>query len=94
MVGQGQRVLKIRVYFLKRSIYGKKYTHRSLPALFAIPDVLTAVLMRILVFWDVTLCRLVSDIDVSKGSSIFIFNGQVVQEERCMTLEYKSTASY
>ena len=66
MVGQGQRVLKIRNDFSKMSNYGKRYTHRSLTTLFAIPEVLTAVLMRILVFWEVTLCHLVSVPAVSK----------------------------
>jgi len=32
--------------------------------------------------------------DVSKGSSVFIFNGHVVQEERYMTLEYESIAFF
>jgi hypothetical protein len=72
------------------SNYDKGYTHRSLTTLFAIPEVLTAVLMRILVYWDATLCHLVSVPDVSKGTSVFIFNGQVVQEERYMILEYES----
>ena len=76
------------------SNYGKRYTHRSLTKLFALPEVLTAVLVRILVFWDVTLCYLVSVPDVSKGSSVFVFNGHVVQEERYMTLEYESIAFF
>jgi len=72
MVGQGQRVLKIRNDFSKMSNYGNRYNHRSLTTLFAIPKVLTAVLMRILVFWEVTLCHLVSVPDVSKaGASSF-----------------------
>jgi hypothetical protein len=94
MAGQGQRVLKIRHNFSKISNYGESYTHRSLTTLFAIPEVLTAVLERILVFWDVTLCYLVNVPDVSKGSSVFIFNGHVVQEERYMTLEYEAIAFF
>lgn len=94
MVGQGQRVFQIRNDFSKMSYYGKRYTHRPLTALLAIPEVLTAVLMRILVFWDVTLCHLVSVPDISKESSVFIFNRHVVQEERCMALEYESIAFF
>lgn len=93
MVGQGQRVLKNRIYFSKMNNYGKRYSHSSLTTSFATPKVLTALLMRIPVLWDVTLCHLVSDPDVSEGSSV-IFNGQVVQEERCMTFEYESTAFF
>jgi hypothetical protein len=93
MVGQGQRVLEIRNVLSKMSNYGTGYTHRSLTTLFAIPEV-SAVLMRILVVWDVTLCRLVRVPDVSKESSVIIFNGHVVQEERYMTLEYESNAFF
>jgi hypothetical protein len=59
-----------------------------------IPEVLTAILMRILVFWDVTFCHLVSVPDVSKANIVFIFNGHVVQEERYMTLKYESIAFF
>jgi hypothetical protein len=93
MVGQGQRVLKIRNDLSKMSNYGKGYIHKSLTTLFATPDV-SAVLMRILVFWDVTLCHLVRVPDVSKESSVIIFNDHVVQEERYMTLEYESIAFF
>ena len=66
MMGQDQRVLKIRNYFSKMSNCGKRYIHRSLTTLFTIPEVLTAVLMRVLVFWEMTPYHLMSVPDVSK----------------------------
>jgi hypothetical protein len=57
-------------------------------------EAITAVLLKIQVAYDVTLCSFVKVIDVSKNLSTFHLLGQALQAERLVESEQTSVAIY